>query len=178
MRIADAPRAGWYPDPETRSMLRWWDGLDWTDVRRPPPEGHPPSGSYPGPDVVGASTPMRAGADAQQMIEAARQAARAEVEVAREAVRGEIERAADLFTARVRSAQHDFTPMISQYTNRIVRWIRIAVIVAAVAFIAWLAFQLFAQASLFNWIGDRIDNWTNGDSSAPAVTFVVASPPS
>ena len=37
MRRVDAPRAGWYPDPESRTNLRYWDGLDWTDARRAPP---------------------------------------------------------------------------------------------------------------------------------------------
>ncbi|MEJ6721879.1 DUF2510 domain-containing protein, partial [Ilumatobacter sp.] len=37
MRIIDAPREGWYPDPDGRQRLRWWDGLDWTDIRRAPP---------------------------------------------------------------------------------------------------------------------------------------------
>ena len=37
MRAVDAPDAGWYPDPENRARLRWWDGLDWTDIRRAVP---------------------------------------------------------------------------------------------------------------------------------------------
>ena len=39
MRSSEAPAAGWYPDPESRTSLRWWDGLDWTNIRRPPPLG-------------------------------------------------------------------------------------------------------------------------------------------
>jgi hypothetical protein len=34
-------------------------------------------------------------------------------------------------------------------------------VVLTVLFIVWLGFQLFAQASLFEWIGDRIDNLTD-----------------
>ena len=37
MRREDAPVAGWYPDPKDRMVLRWWDGLDWTEARRAPP---------------------------------------------------------------------------------------------------------------------------------------------
>ena len=37
MRRADAPKPGWFPDPQSRTRLRWWDGDDWSDIRRAPP---------------------------------------------------------------------------------------------------------------------------------------------
>ncbi|NNE11366.1 MAG: DUF2510 domain-containing protein, partial [Ilumatobacter sp.] len=37
MRLEDAPPAGWYPDPEGGSRLRWWEGTDWSDRWRAPP---------------------------------------------------------------------------------------------------------------------------------------------
>lgn len=29
------PEAGWFPDPQNPSVLRWWDGSAWTDHRAP-----------------------------------------------------------------------------------------------------------------------------------------------
>ena len=31
----ETPVAGWYPDPESPRMARYWDGSQWTDDRRP-----------------------------------------------------------------------------------------------------------------------------------------------
>jgi hypothetical protein len=30
---------GWYPDPDTATQMRYWDGSDWTDQRKPRPPG-------------------------------------------------------------------------------------------------------------------------------------------
>jgi hypothetical protein len=32
----------WHPDPHDPTMLRWWDGNQWTDHRCPPPVMPPP----------------------------------------------------------------------------------------------------------------------------------------
>lgn len=162
MRRLDAPSAGWYPDPQSRTRLRWWDGLDWTDVRRAPPsdaeltsheelrafetEREPTSSSAPG----GYSR-----ADSKQMIEDVRSATRSEVD-----------RAADLLERRARALTREITPLISQYSNRLIRWIKFAAIVATILLIAYFVFQVVAQASLFEWIGDRIDNFTDNQTGA------------
>ena len=168
MRRVDAPRAGWYPDPENLTSLRYWDGLDWTDARRSPPsaaelltyeqrEAFEAAHQYVAPSVsAAAAAANRVGRpDNQQIVDDVRRAARLEVD-----------RAAELFSQRARQMQRDFVPLISDYTNRIVKWIRIAAIVAIVLLVAYFVFQVVAQASLFEWIGDRIDNFTDDQNGA------------
>jgi hypothetical protein len=94
----------------------------------------------------------------------------------RRAARGEVDRAADLFSQRARQMQRDFVPLISDYTNRLIKWIRIAAIVAIVLLVAYFVFQVVAQASLFEWIGDRIDNLVDDQNGARAVTSGVRPP--
>ncbi len=166
MRRIDAPQAGWYPDPESRTNLRYWDGLDWTNAWRSPPsaaellsyeqrEAFEAAHQYV-PPVAAEDFAYRGGrAENQQMVEDMRRAARTEVD-----------RAADLFSQRARQMQRDIVPLVSEYTSRIVRWIRFAAIVAIVLLVAYFVFQVVAQASLFEWIGDRIDNLTDNQSGA------------
>ncbi|HSP28388.1 MAG TPA: DUF2510 domain-containing protein [Ilumatobacteraceae bacterium] len=175
MRRVDAPRAGWYPDPENLTSLRYWDGLDWTGARRSPPsaaelltyehrEAFQAAHQYVAPSAAAAAN--RVGRpDSQQIAEEVRRATRTEVD-----------RAADLFSQRARQMQRDIVPLISDYTNRIVKWIRIAAIVAIVLLVAYFVFQVVAQASLFEWIGDRIDNFTEEQNGARAVTSGVRPP--
>lgn len=173
MRRVDAPRAGWYPDPESRTNLRYWDGLDWTDARRSPPstaellsheqrEATAAAHQYVPPAPAPADFAYRnPRADNQQIVEDVRRAARTEVD-----------RAADLFSQRARQMQREIVPLVSDYTNRLVRWIRFAAIVAVVLLVAYFVFQVVAQASLFEWIGDRIDNFTddqNGAALSPGI---------
>jgi hypothetical protein len=166
MRVEDAPPAGWYPDPEGGSRLRWWEGTDWADKWRAPPtpgvveieteaarQARQEFGQVGGHTSIGGLSRR----DTEEVINQVRQAARAEVE-----------RAAQLFGAQARSATREIGPLISEYTNKFTRWFRILAIVAIVLLVGWVAFQVFAQISLFEWIGDRIDNLTdNGGAILP-----------
>ena len=40
--------------------------------------------------------------------------------------------------------------------------------------VGWIAFQIFAQISLFEWIGDRIDNLTDDTGTVAAAVGAVA----
>ena len=156
MRNVDAPRAGWYPDPDGKTRLRWWDGLDWTDIRRAPPSNaelivaeenreffenaQMPVGSVPRPGAVSQQ-------DASQII--------AEV---RNVARQEVDRAAQEFSNRATNAVRSVTPLITEYTSKFKRWFRLALIIATLAVVAYFIFQVVAQATFFDWLGERIDN--------------------
>ncbi|MGB0113912.1 MAG: DUF2510 domain-containing protein [Ilumatobacteraceae bacterium] len=165
MRREDAPASGWYPDPQSRTSLRYWDGLDWTDAWRAPPSKAELL-SYENkmaefqpfdyrPEAASAELVSHRTVDSQQVIDEVRRA-----------TREEIDRAAEMFTERAQSMRRDIEPLISQYTNRLVKWIRFAAIVAVILLVAYFVFQVIAQASLFEWIGDRIDNLTDDQNGA------------
>ena len=65
---------------------------------------------------------------------------------------------AQMFGAQARSATQGLQPLISEYTSKLIRWIRIISVIAVLLLVGWVAFQIFAQVSMFEWIGDRIDN--------------------
>ncbi len=173
MRILDAPREGWYPDPDGRERLRWWDGLDWTNIRRAPPSSaeltraeanivHEPisgQGQQVGQQQYGGYSRQ----DTQDII--------AEV---RTVARQELDRAADEFSARATTAVRSVSPLISEYTSKLLRWVKFALALATFLFIAWLVFQTIASASFFDWIGERIDNLT--EESVGSGTFVRTPP--
>jgi len=79
----------------------------------------------------------------------------------RQAARSEAERTAQLFGDQALRVTRQLTPLISDYTNKFIRWFRIFAVIVIVAGIGWVAFQIFAQASLFDWVGDRLDNITD-----------------
>lgn len=162
MRLEDAPPAGWYPDPEGTSRLRWWEGADWSDRYR----ALPIKGSVTDADFVAAEPGTRQYRidDPTQVNVNTNVDTRAMVEQVRIAAREEAERAAQMFGQQARSAARGITPLITEYTSKFIRWFRIAAVVVVVALIAWIAFQTIAQVTFFEWLGDRIDNLTDENS--------------
>jgi Protein of unknown function (DUF2510) len=160
MRVEDAPPAGWYPDPEGGSRLRWWEGTDWSDRYRAPPTRSEVDRralvreTHRGDDDLDVDVHQQRA----QLGSLNRQDSEAIISQVRQAARAEAERAAGMFRQEARSAADNLTPLITEYTSKLVRWIRIASVIAVVLLIGWVAFQIFAQVSLFDWIGDRIDN--------------------
>ena len=166
MRRAAAPAAGWYPDPEHRQRLRWWDGLDWTDIKRAPPSDaellkaeelfveHDEASM---PETVGAGV-----RGASQFTNAARSRrdTTALVEEVRAAARQEVDRAAQQFSDRATTAVRSVSPLISEYGNQVKRWVRRAVILSVVLLALYFILQTIGQAAILDWIGDRIDNVT------------------
>jgi hypothetical protein len=153
----EAPAAGWYPDPKGGVRLRWWDGADWTDrFRAHPVRSHR---SLQQPDA--APLPGTGESPLTQRRLAQRADTEAIIAQVREATRAELDRAADVFSARARQATREIEPLITQYTSRALRWLRIALVVAVVLIVAWFVFEIVVNASFFNWLGDRIDNLTD-----------------
>ncbi|MFV0307693.1 MAG: DUF2510 domain-containing protein [Desertimonas sp.] len=160
MRRADAPVAGWYPDPRDRSRLRWWDGLDWTDVRRAPPSA---AERQLAEEVTAASpaTTSVPAAGAAAARAANRQDTQAIIAEVRNAARSEMDRATEVLTQRAQRATRQIEPLISQYANRVTKLVKRLAVLAVILVIAWFVFQAIAQVTFFEWLGDRIDNITN-----------------
>ena len=163
MRLADAPRPGWYPDPEGRTRLRWWDGSDWSDRYRARPSANELSGRVGGSSAPSAveSIVSKGVAAAQEYRGSARHDADAIIAEVRQVARSEIERAADVFTARARSATQDLQPLFTEYTTKFTRALKVASFILVMALIGWFVFQFVIQESFYDWLGDRIDNLTD-----------------
>jgi hypothetical protein len=161
MKVADAPKAGWYPDPLGGTRLRWWDGGDWTDNYRVRPTQHELATRHV---VATPSTPRpKAGAlpDVVEQAGAVRRDTEAIISEVRKVARSEVERAADLFSARARAATREIEPLITKYSMKFMRPFKIASVILVIAFVGWVVFQFIVQQSFYDWIGDRIDNLTD-----------------
>jgi hypothetical protein len=158
MKVADAPRPGWYPDPAGGVRLRWWDGTDWSDDYR----SRPSVGQLLLAEKAWQATQTAGRGAEPRLPPGASGLSRADtaeiISQVREAARLEAERAADLFSQRARTATREIQPLITEYTSKILRWIRIGAVIVVVLLVAWILFQVIAQVSFFEWLGDRIDN--------------------
>jgi hypothetical protein len=180
MRLEDAPPAGWYPDPEG-TRLRWWDGTDWTDrFRIGPSAGSPPRGQAPTPvganhggsqghaapgwypDPAGGPRPRWwDGRGWTDQLGQPGQAAAIVGEVGA-AVRAEASRAAAAARTQASEMRRELTPLITEYTNRATRFLKRLLVIAIVLACAWFIFQAYANATFFEWLGDRIDGLSDG----------------
>jgi hypothetical protein len=93
------------------------------------------------------------------------QSTAAVVQQVRMAAREEAQLAAKEFERRARALTGEIPPLISQYTNKFMRLVKIALVLGFLLLLAWFAYQLIVQKSIFDWLGDRIDNLTNEGSS-------------
>ena len=167
MKVSDAPRAGWYPDPEGRTRLRWWDGTDWLDRYRLRPLGSQTQGEL---EIAVASTPerrrpgVRPGAARATRCTCRR---RRRPSSSRSGLRPGPRRSARPRTSRPGrvAITGEIPPLISQYTNRFMRWFRLALALSFIVLMAWFIYTVFVQKSFFDWLGDRIDNLTDDTNS-------------
>lgn len=183
MRLEDAPPAGWYPDPEGSTRLRWWEGVDWTNRYRPYPSleetAAAASAAHRAPSSTGAGAaapgwyPDPAGGGGQRFWDgntwtSQLRGANQIVDQVRGAVREEAHRAATEFGAQARYAARDIAPLISDATNRAARFLKRLVLLAVILAIAWFVFQAYANATFFDWLGDRLDQLNSAPSGLPA----------
>lgn len=160
MRRADAPPAGWYPDPEGSARLRWWDGEDWRERWRSRPPVSNSSAASSGIGLV-----QRA---AEHLEQHGGRISRHEQEQllaqVRSATRSEIDRAVATLGAQARHATEHIGPLVGQYTNRLISFLKRALLLLVVLAVAWFVFQAIAEVTFFQWLGDRIDNLFGSDA--------------
>jgi len=161
VKVADAPPSGWYPDPRGGYRLRWWDGLDWTAESRTLPNRAALETAALEAAASAESESVGAAAGASNTPAWARRDTSEIISQVRDATRSEIERAGEVLSQRAEAVVRRVQPLISEYTNKFFRMVRIVGAVAALVLVAWFAFHFTLQAGLVEWFGDRIDNLTN-----------------
>ncbi len=155
MKLDDAPPAGWYPDPEHRGRLRWWDGLDWSEERRVS------ASSAETANAIRIAAEARAPELAdrgQAEVRASQLETRQLVSQMRVAAREEADLAGQMLARRATGFIEQVRSVVIENLTPVVRWIRIGVVVAALLVIVWFVIQFIAQVTLLNWLGDRIDS--------------------
>ena len=161
MKVSDAPRAGWYPDPEGRTRCAGGTAATGStgtaSVRsapRPRASWRQAQASQVGGDqafdLAQLGNAMHLPPQTAAVVEQVRLAARPRPSVAQD------------FEARTRKITGEIPPLISQYTNRFMRWFRVLLTLSFIVLMAWFIYQFFVQKSFFDWLGDRIDNMTDG----------------
>lgn len=161
MRLVDAPTPGWYPDPEGRSLLRWWAGTDWTEQRRPCPSARALAAleaAHSAELETTGKAPPRARNPSQAFTRAEADNVVGQVG---EATHRELQRAAREISQGIQASIARLRPVIVGHVNRVLRWVRIGVVTAAVLVVIWFVIQFIAQATFLSWLGDRIDNITS-----------------
>lgn len=111
--------------------------------------------------MVAAAQRTQPQAQPQQYGGYSRQEAADIIAEVRNVARSELDRAAEQFSQRATTAVRSVTPLISEYTSKFFRYLRLAIGLAVALFVLWLVLQAIASQSLFDWIGDRIDNLTD-----------------
>lgn len=69
----------------------------------------------------------------------------------------EVDRAADVFSQRAQAGTRQFQPLVSEHTNRLLRWLRIVLVVVVALVIGWFVFESIAQITILAWLGERIE---------------------
>lgn len=175
MRLADAPPPGWYPDPDGGPRLRWWEGTDWSDSFRAPPSQNELDllaarrAGLLGRATSDATRVATAATDAAQAAASRRRETEEVIAEVRKVARSEVDRAVEMFGQQARSATRQLQPLVSEYTTKVTKFLRRALVVSFVVLVAWFVFQAIAQQSFLDWVGDRIDSITDDSSTGVTV---------
>lgn len=187
MKLADAPPPGWYPDPTGPQRLRWWDGTDWTDHRRIAPR----VGMIAMAEEAAAAARAGAAGAGSGLGAAAGSGARATnggstgggltrnqtaqvVDEVRRATRSELDRATRSLTGQANDVREQLEPLVREYGTKVVRWARIAIVVAVVLFVAYLLLSAAVQAGVTSGLTEVFENLFDGSTESSGRGLVSA----